>query len=275
MLENLLKSSGLDRLDAELLLVHILKKDRLVGRSLGEGRSWILAHGDEEISDVQNSEFGALVTRRKKHEPIAYIIGKKEFYGRKFKVDKRVLIPRPATETLIDEVKYLFENNFDIETPRITQADSEIVIASYIKDYSLSTTHYPLIVDIGTGSGCIAITLALEIPEVKIIATDISSDVLEVAEENVELHEVTDRVTFIKCDLIPDINSPFLIVSNPPYIPNGEKMMEDVIEFEPREALFGGDDGKDVIKAIVQEAKNNSQCLGYCLEMRKSQVAVT
>ena len=257
MIQSLLQLSGIDRLDSELLLTHILKKDR----------SWILAHSEDEISDVQKSEFDSFVTRRKKHEPIAYIIGKKEFYGREFFVDERVLIPRPSTEALINEVKYLFKNDFEVETPRITQADSDIAVVTKLKKNDKSS----VIVDVGTGSGCIAITLALEIPNVKIIATDISSDALEVAKENAELHKVADRVTFSKCNLIPNINAPFLIASNPPYIPDGEKLMEDVAEFEPHEALFGGDDGMNVIKSILQASESNPQCIGYVMEMRHEQ----
>jgi len=261
MIQSLLQQSKIDPLDAELLLANILKCDR----------SWLMAHGDDKIGDSQKSEFETFVNRRKNHEPIAYIIGEKEFYGRKFKVDKRVLIPRPATETLIDEIKYLSKNNFEIDSPRITQADNEIVIASHIKDYSLSTTHYPLIVDVGTGSGCIAVTLALEIPDVKIIATDISDGALEVAKQNAELHDTSDRVTFSKCNLLPDISEPFLIVSNPPYIPDDEKLMEDVIKFEPHGALFGGEDGMEIIESILDASKSHSQCIGYVMEMRQEQ----
>ena len=293
MLEEHLQNSGIDRIDAEILLGCILKKHR----------TWILAHPEAKISEGDLQKFAALVTRRKTHEPIAYIVGEKEFYGRKFFVDNRVLIPRPATEVLIDEVKKMWsffvsaQNDTGVET-RITPADSEIVIFSYLKKKtSLSIVNCQLL-DVGTGSGCIGITLALEIPEAKILCTDISEDALEVAKENAARHGVSDRITFQKANVIPKelvtknqktrkpenlIN--FLIVSNPPYIPctsrasghsgTGRRphkfLPPDVLNFEPHEALFAGAEGMDMLTPLFEECLHQENCLGCILECREEQ----
>ena len=134
MIRKFLENTGIDFPDAEILLAHVLQKDR----------AWLLAHGEEELSQEQKKVFEAFVARRKNHEPIAYILGEKEFYGRKFLVDKRVLIPRPSTEALIDEMKSLWRT--PQHDTRITPADSEIVIFSYLKEsYQLQATSYKLV----------------------------------------------------------------------------------------------------------------------------------
>jgi len=280
-----LHSALINSLDAELLLASILKKDR----------SWLLAHKETVLTSEQEELYNALLERRKKHEPLAYILGEKEFYGRTFFVDQRVLIPRPSTEALIDEVKLLHEKKLEIETPRITEADSEIVIFTWIKPkfsifnspaFARATSgrqfSIPHIIDVGTGSGCIAITLALELPNSQIIATDISSDALEVAKMNSKKHGVLDRIEFMEIDGLPcDMQnfqtskppnsgphpSPFLLVSNPPYIPENTPLPPDVSLYEPHEALFAGVDGMVVIDSLIQRAEKDPLCIGFVMEM--------
>ena len=274
-----IRRTAINRLDSEVLLAHVLKKDR----------SWLIAHCDEELAEHQIKEFDELVERRKNHEPVAYITGEKEFYGRKFKVDKRVLIPRPATETLVDEVIGVLEcwNIGMLEYSKITDADTDIVIFTNIFDVQQSefsnqssaiNTQPPresiTIVDVGTGSGCIGITLALEIPNIKIICTDISEGALEVAKENARLHGVFDRISFQKSDLISNkliTNNyklkTFIVVSNPPYISLNKQLPPDVADFEPKSALYAGTDGMDIVKKLYEQCKNDNNCLGCVLEI--------
>ena len=266
-ISNALKQDTIDRLDAEVLLSYILKKDR----------SWLIAHSSDELTSIQKKEFDALVMRRKNHEPVAYITGEKEFYGRKFKVDPRVLIPRPATETLIDEVKNVLMYRYISTSTKssITEADTDIAILTNTFPYKLQATSYKLetIIDVGTGSGCIGITLALEIPNIKIICTDISDDALEVAKENAKYHNVSDRIKFIKSDLLTSNEltkneKRFFVVSNPPYIPSDAILEPDISNYEPKNALFAGSDGLEIISKLYKQCLEHPKCIGCALEMR-------
>lgn len=263
VLDDLLKNAAIERSDAEILLAYVLQKDR----------AWLLAHSVTSLSPTQEKEFQNFVARRKKHEPIAYILGEKEFYGRKFFVDRRVLIPRPSTEVLIDEVKRFWRApQHDLS---ITPADSGIVIFSRIKKNQHDTVSFSII-DVGTGSGCIGITLALEIPDAKILCTDISEDALDVAKENAKRFDVLDRISFQKANFIPaneQTRKPenFLVVSNPPYIPTSTPLPADVLHFEPYEALFAGEDGMDVLEPLYEECMRDSRCVGCVFECREEQ----
>jgi len=279
-----LRAARIDTLDAELLLARVL----------GHDRAWLLAHGETALTEEQKNKYDAFVERRKGHEPMAYILGEKEFYGRTFMVGRRVLIPRPATEALIDEMKFLFQTSqlLNLQTfPRITPADSDIVILTWINQRETinekrsTRNEKPLtIIDIGTGSGCIAITLALEIPNVNIIATDISRDALEVAKVNAKHHGVIDRIEFVEADGMEGVSrlarhgrtrsrkvDHCLLVSNPPYIPEGSSLPPDVSLYEPHEALFAGADGMDVLTPLIHDAKNDPLCIGFSMEMRQEQ----
>lgn len=248
-------SSSIDQLDAELLLAHILHKDR----------SWIVAHPEYNLSDKECDDIKNVFERRKNNEPIAYIIGEREFYGRSFFVDRNVLIPRSCTEFLVEQTLSIAKNGGIQQSSN--EIDTEITATTDIwKDETFGT-----IVDIGTGSGCIAITLALEIPNMKIIATDISQEALEVAERNAEKHTVFDRIDFrlgSYMDPVQNLDENFLIVSNPPYIPQDEKLMEDVGNYEPHSALFANNSGKEIVNQIVTEAKKHSRCVGFVIESR-------
>lgn len=248
---------GLDSADAEILLAF----------ALGQQRTWALAHPEYALSEKEEATLQDYIQRRRAGEPVAYITGEKEFYGRSFIVNQSVLIPRPATEELIDVTLRILKGE---KVPGVIDADTDIVIASPIKD--ISGIKY--IIDIGTGSGCIAVTLALECPEKKIIATDISADALNVAKKNAERHKVLDKIIFREGDCldpIADITEPFLIVSNPPYIPQDVKLMKDVQDFEPHSALFSGKEGIDIIQKLVKQSRENALCRGIIVECRKEQ----
>lgn len=249
-IEEALKLATIDRLDAEVLLAHLLKKDR----------TWLMAHREEL---VPGDEWNLLLEQRLQGKPIAYIIGSKEFYGRPFYVNEHVLIPRPATEGLIDFAKGLLQNGSSNER----DLDTDIIgIATMFDDVS----DVSLIVDIGTGSGCIAVTLALE-TRYNILATDISERAIEVAKINAQNHNVSHRIEFRTGNLlepIADVTEPFILVSNPPYIPSSEELMPDVADFEPHTALFGGEDGSDLVGEIVSQAKTHPSCRGVVMECR-------
>lgn len=188
-----------------------------------------LSRRHEPAPDALRSGFDALITRRATREPVAYLLGTREFYGRPFLVQPGVLIPRPETELLIETA---------LARLRHLGAPS------------------PAVVDVGTGSGCIAITLALEWPGLKICATDRSTVALDVARRNAAALEAAD-IDWRLTDLLDDVAGPFdLIVSNPPYVPerDRESLADDVRVFEPGEALFAGTDGLDVVRRLIPAA---------------------
>lgn len=251
-IREIIGQSSIDRIDTELILTHVLKKSR----------SWLLAHDEEESSLQQKNQCMRLFKRRQNKEPLAYIICSKEFYGREFYVTKDVLIPRPATEGLIDLTLGFLKK----PERRIVKLDAGII--GIAKPFNPSTLQ-PCIVDIGTGSGCIAITLALEGCTQKIIGVDISKKAREVAEKNRKKFG-TKNVHFVVQDGIEFVGSmkqPFLLVSNPPYVASGTTLEKTVVEFEPHGALFAGKDGMDIIRPLLKAAKGNKKCIGVILEM--------
>jgi release factor glutamine methyltransferase len=205
------------RRDAELLLMHTLERSR----------AWLIAHAEEELSGSQAAAYTALVSLRRKGEPIQYITGEAEFYGLPFLVTRDVLIPRPETEHLVEKALELAGR---VVSPRI--------------------------VDVGTGSGAIAVALAHKLPCAQIAAIDISSRVLAVAEENAKRNGVAVR--FLLGDLLaPVAGERFeIIVSNPPYVPTTDRdtLSVEVREYEPALALFAGDDGLDVYRRLIPAA---------------------
>lgn len=203
----------------------------VLGRhALGWGTTeWAMRLRDDAPDDLA-SRLAAMALRRARHEPVAYITGTREFYGRAFHVNPAVLIPRPETEGLIDEALTLRREGAQ-----------------------------PVIVDVGTGSGCIAITLALEWPEARVIATDISTAALDVARSNAQTLGATS-IEFVQ--VIADSFFPAqpdgidLIVSNPPYVSSSDcdSLAADVRDYEPHSALFAGGDGLDLIRLLVPAA---------------------
>lgn len=206
-----LESEGIAsaRLEAALLAAHALKKTK----------SEVIAHPEWAVP----SEADEYLKRRVSHEPMAYILGKKEFFGREFVVDKRVLIPRPETETLVSEA-------------------------------ICRIPHESKVVDVGTGSGAVAITLKLERTDLQLFASDLSLEALKVAAENKAKH--LTNISFIYMDCLQAIRPQSIdaIVSNPPYVdPLDPRLEEDVKRFEPRQALFATN-GTSFIARLVEES---------------------
>lgn len=222
--------SSSTRLDAEVLLAEALECPRIA----------LYTRFDEVPSDEELVKFRAWVKRRAAGEPVAYLVGSREFYSLSFNVDSNVLIPRPETEHVVM---------------------SALEIAKEIEDRPIR------IIDVGTGSGCIAITLAhqlkhqFRVESVAIAAIDVSPAAIEVAKTNAEKHEVADSVRFFTGDLLdalPKGSRPVhLIVSNPPYIGESEinTLDENVKDHEPHVALFGGKLGTELIEKLIGQAK--------------------
>ncbi|ALM09803.1 MAG: ribosomal protein L11 methyltransferase [Candidatus Peribacter riflensis] len=254
----LLQTSGIDRADAELLVAAAMKKSR----------TWVIAHADDAVDAAENRKIAASFLRRQSDEPVSYITGEKEFFKRMFSVTPDVLIPRPSTELLAAVALEMIDHPHD----RVREAEEGIAVLAHV----LKPDRHPfLIADIGTGSGCIAITLALERPDLQVIATDVSVGALTVARRNADLHAVAGRMRFLQGeDLRPvqDVSEPFLLVSNPPYISVGTPLMRDVAAFEPHAALFAGADGLAVLLRICRQARAHPQCVGVVLECQQNQV---
>jgi len=219
------------RLDAEVLLAFTLSCDRLE----------FIKNPDRQLSDAQRTAFHALVARRLRFEPVAYITGSKAFWSFTLAVDKDVLIPRPDTEVIVEET------------------------LSVIRAEAFSQ---PRILDIGTGSGAIALALAGEIPEAQIIATDISAPALAVARKNAVALGLTKSVTFCEGDLFEPVRGNFdLIVSNPPYIGarEFETLAAGVKDFEPKEALWAGQTGVEFYEKLIYQAHSRLKENGWLL----------
>jgi release factor glutamine methyltransferase len=207
------------RQDAETLLLHVVHQDR----------AWLISHWDEEATPKIQADFEALTTRRQTGEPLQYITGSSEFFGLPFSVGPGVLIPRPETEHLVEEVIRLAK---DLPNPRIA--------------------------DIGTGSGIIAVALANAVPSAQITAIDCSPQALAIARENAALNHVESRITFLEGDLlVPVAGQRFdILASNPPYIPSADhdSLSVEVRDHEPHSALFAGEDGLDLYRRLIPDA---------------------
>jgi len=224
----LAKSSDSALLDAEVLLCHVLDKPR----------SHLRAWPEKQLSPEHLQQFSTLFEQRQQGVPIAYLIGNQEFWSRDFKVSPAVLIPRPDTELLI-------ELSLDL----------------------LANTPNPHIIDLGTGSGIIAITLAAEHPGTKMIATDLSQPALAIAKQNSATHKTQD-IQFIQSSWFDNVpQSKFnLVISNPPYIiPNDPHLYEGDVRFEPESALIAEDNGLKDIKIICDNARHYLQKNGTLL----------
>jgi len=258
-LADALINSAIEQPEAEILLAAAVK----------QSRTWVLAHNNDQLSPAALEDFEAMVQRRREGEPVAYILGYKEFYGRRFDVSGATLIPRPATELLTEEALKLLKGE-SIEA--VTTIDTEIVAWAELKE---DLRDIKLVIDIGTGSGCIGITIACERPDVHVIATDISADALKTAQTNASLLGVTDRITFREgsgLECVSDINEPFLLISNPPYIPLHYGLPIDVGAYEPLTALYAGEEGVDVLSPLIDAARKNEYCRGFIVECREEQI---
>jgi len=217
-------------LAAELLLLHVLDRDR----------TWLYAHPEEQLSAAESERFFALIARRANGEPTQHLTGKQEFWGLEFEVTSDVLIPRPETEHLIE-----------VALDRLALRELRAGRKPIFGGEGLQ------IADIGTGSGCIAIALARDLPAATIYATDISSAALAVAKRNADRHSVSGHIHFVECNLL-DITTPEfdLIVSNPPYVGRreAETLAREVRDHEPEIALYGGEEGYELYADLITQA---------------------
>jgi release factor glutamine methyltransferase len=200
--------------------------------TLGCDRAYLYGHPERELSADESCRYQDALTRRATGLPAQYITGHQEFWGLDFVVSPKVLIPRPETEHVIERV---------LELVRDTNVEARLRI-----------------VDVGTGSGCIAVALAKELPQAEIHATEISSGALEIARSNAARHNLQDRILFHEADVLAGIESDAfdVVVSNPPYVGLSEEdqVQLEVRKFEPRNAVFAGDSGMDVIQRLVPQA---------------------
>jgi release factor glutamine methyltransferase len=212
------------RMNAELLLTFTLNSDR----------AYLFAHPERELTPEEQSRYEAALTERTRGVPAQYITGHQEFWGMDLIVTPAVLIPRPETEHLIEAVLELRASGVG------HQASGNLRI-----------------VDVGTGSGCIALALARELPDAEIHATDISPAALEVAHANAARHQLENRVRFHQTDLLEGLPGEFdFVVSNPPYVGESEEdtVQLEVRKFEPRNAVFAGPIGTEVIARLIAQA---------------------
>ncbi len=204
-------------LEAQVLLAHILSRPR----------AWIIAHPESTISSAQTEQLNLLLESRRRGEPLPYLIGHWEFFGLDFTVSPAVLIPRPETELLVEEaLRWIKYRGNPLRT-----------------------------IDVGTGSGCIAVSLAKNTPGLRILASDLSRPALEVCRSNVLRHGVHDQVRLVQADLLGPFEGPFdLVCANLPYVPTGKLAGLEVARREPVQSLDGGADGLRHIERLMAQA---------------------
>ena len=209
----------------------LLDAQTLLAEALGKDRTYLIVNFNEQLSDELLAGYQRLIARRASGEPLQYITGHQEFFGLEFEVTPAVLIPRPETELIVEEVIRL------VDVHKIAK---------------------PVIVDVGTGSGCIAIALARELEDAKVTAVDISETALEIARRNAAKHELADRVRFVNSDLLaafPEIQFADFILSNPPYVAVHElpTLQREVRDWEPHTALTDNADGLSFYRRLLNE----------------------
>ena len=211
---------GSPRMNAETLLMFVLGCDR----------AYLYAHPERQLTGDEENRYNATITERSTGKPSQYITGHQEFWGLDFIVSPAVLIPRPETEHVVETVLELAQAH-----------------------------RFERVADIGTGSGCLAIALAKELPRARFSAVDISPEALEIARANAARHEVSDRIDFRASDLLAALpEAGFdLVVSNPPYVGESErdKVQKQVREFEPKVAVFSGEQGLDIYRRLIPQAR--------------------
>lgn len=204
-----------------------LEAQALLAAVLGKSKAWIFAHPEELIPPAHLETLSQLLSRRQHGEPLPYLLGHWEFYGMEFEVNPAVLIPRPETELMVDRAREWLQTH-----PAARR-----------------------VVDVGTGSGCIAAALAHSIPEARIIATDISAQALAVARRNLAAHHLLGRVSIVQQDLISALGRPIdMICANLPYIPTETLATLPVAHYEPNLALDGGADGLRLVERLLIQA---------------------
>lgn len=218
---------GLSRLEAQILFLHA------TGRSLHD-RAWLLAHDTDAVLPEHIAAFEAFAQRRLQHEPVAYIVGQKEFFGLNLAIDKRVLDPRPDTEVLVE---WALACGQGLEHPKY--------------------------LDLGTGSGAIALALKSQLPDAQVLAVDSSTDALNLAAQNA--HHLALNVSFLQSNWFSQVQGKFnVLVSNPPYIEDLDPHLAQLTH-EPLQALTSGPDGLQDIRNIVQNAPNHLEKGGWLL----------
>jgi release factor glutamine methyltransferase len=224
----LASTSQYPRRDAELILAHVLGCDPTT----------LLTHPERLLSTQQAEHFETLLKRRLASEPVQYLTGEQEFFGLLFEVSPDVLIPRPETEHLVEAVLRRFDRDAD-----------------------------PCIADVGTGSGAIAVAIAHTLPRSRVTGVDLSPKALEVAHRNANRHGVIDRVTLHQANLLSDAGSAEfdVVVSNPPYIANGEKLEPQVADYEPRIALYAGPTGLEIYQRLIPQANRALKPRGWLM----------
>ena len=223
-----LLNSGSYKLQKQKIKTHRIDSEILLSKVLNKSREQILTRLNQNMKNTEVFAFDNFIQRRLNKEPVAYIINEKEFWSKKFHVNKNTLIPRPETELLVENLIKIYKN----------------------KNISL--------LDVGTGSGCIIISLLSELSNSKGVGIDISSRALKIAKRNALFHKVKNKIKFYNKSIIKLFNCKFdLIVSNPPYIDtkNINNLDDDIKKYEPLIALNGGNDGLDVIKKVIYKAK--------------------
>jgi release factor glutamine methyltransferase len=235
-----------------LLLMHALDHDR----------AWMYAHVEEPLDAAKSEKFFALIARRAAGEPTQYLTGRQEFWGLEFEVTPAVLIPRPETEHVMEAA-----------LARLGERGIKIHMNSGAPREKLR------VADVGTGSGCLAVALAYELPHADVYATDISAPALEVARRNAARHGVADRVHFLECDLLDAVQNSNLavvgerravpasapqetrfdlVVSNPPYVSleDAPQLQREVRDHEPHQALFGGHSGVEIYGRLIEQTRD-------------------
>jgi release factor glutamine methyltransferase len=229
-------SANLASLDAEVL----------ARRVLGWDKARFLTDRNDAATTRFLLNYEHYVARRIRREPVSYIIGTREFWNLDFEVTPDVLIPRPETELIVEEALERVREPFSRH----------------------AAEHRPLVYDVGTGSGVLAIVLARELPAAKVIATDISPEALNVARRNAARHAVTDRITFVETSFLGGLTEPAdLIVSNPPYVPaaSAPALTPEVRDYEPGVAVFGGADGTEGLRRVLGESTSRLRPGGWLI----------
>ena len=228
------------------ILSHTLDSEILLSKTLRKSREEILVNLDQDINEKNIFKFEKFIERRTKKEPIAYILEEKEFWSKRFNINKNILIPRPETELLVDKVLKIF------------------------REKKIS------ILDVGTGSGCILLSLLSELKNSTGVGIDVSKEAIFVAKINRHRLNLENRAKFFKQSITSVIDKKFnLVVSNPPYIErnNIKNLSEDVRRYEPRLALDGGNDGLDFIKKVIYKSKEVLKINGtLALEIGNEQI---
>ena len=227
------------RMNAELLLMFVLNCDR----------AYLHAHPERELTSDEKEGYEAALAERARGVPAQYITGHQEFWGMDLIVSPAVLIPRPETEHVIETVLAILASDL---RPQTSAKSSVSEVRGPWPEVRLR------IVDVGTGSGCIALALAKELPNAEIHATDISAAALEIARANTARHQLESRIRFHRTDLLVGLKADFdVVVSNPPYVGESEEdqVQLEVRKFEPREAVFAGPTGVEVIARLLPQAQ--------------------